>query len=115
MNQNCERWNGGVAALQLFVERRVIDSMKSFLKVVLLVIVAVIAVKLVPLTFALGCVLAAGVLGLIAVGASAIAALAGAVITLVAVLSPIWVPALAIVGLIALIKRCTRRNGGLAV
>ena len=83
--------------------------MKTFLKVVLLLIVALIALKLLPLTFALGCLLAAGLLGLIALGVSTIAAVLGAGIVLAAVLAPIWVPVLLIVGIIALIKRSNGR------
>ena len=85
--------------------------MKTFLKIALLVIVALVTVKLLPAIFGLGCALAAAVLALVAIGASAVAALIGGVIALAAVLSPIWVPALAIVGLIALIKRDSRRSG----
>jgi hypothetical protein len=54
------------------------------------------------------------VLGFIAMAASAIATLVGGAIVLVAVLSPLWVPVLAIVGVIALIRRGTRRSGGIA-
>jgi hypothetical protein len=84
--------------------------MKTFLKIVLLVILAVVAVKFLPLLFGLGCVLAAAVVGLLAVGASAVAALFGTMFALAVLLSPIWVPVLALVGLIALIKRSTRNS-----
>jgi hypothetical protein len=87
--------------------------MKTFLKGVLLVIVALLAVKFLPLIFALGCLLAAAVIGLLAIGASAIAALLGSAIVLAAVLSPVWVPVLAIIGIIALVKRSSRRSAGL--
>lgn len=86
--------------------------MKGFLKVVLLVLLAVIAVKLLPLTFALGCVLALAVLALTAVGVSFIAALVGGVIALVVALSPILIPVLAIVGLVALLKKSNDRPAG---
>ena len=86
--------------------------MKGCLKVVLLVIVALIAVKLLPLIFGLGCLLAGAVLGFIALVASAVAALIGSAIVFAAVLSPIWIPALAIIGLIALVKRSSRRSAG---
>ena len=84
--------------------------MKTFLKVVLLVIAAVIALKLLPLTFALGCLLALGLVGFAVLGVSVISLLLGLVVVLAAVLSPIWVPILAIVGLIALIKRSSKTN-----
>ena len=79
--------------------------MKSFIKFLLIVIIAVIAVKLLPLTFALGCILALALLGMAAFGLSAMAILLAVAITLAAILSPVWIPLLLIVGLIALIKR----------
>ena len=84
--------------------------MKTFLKVVLLVIAALIAVKFLPHLFALGWLLAAAIVGLLAIGASVAAAMFGAMIALVVLLAPIWVPVLALVGLIALIKRSTRNS-----
>jgi len=78
---------------------------KNILKIVLLVVVAVIAVKLLPLTFALGGVLALGLLGMLAVGVSALAILLVGMLALAAVLAPVWIPVLLILGLIALIKR----------
>jgi hypothetical protein len=79
--------------------------MNTFVKVVLLGVAAIIALKLLPLTLALGCVLAAGFFGLVAVGVSAIAALLGAAIVFAAVSSPVWLPVLVAVGIIALCKR----------
>lgn len=84
--------------------------MKSLLKVVLLLIAAVIAVKLLPLTLGLGILLGISLVGLAAVGVSVIALLLGLAVALVAMLSPIWIPVLAIVGLVALIKRSSRRS-----
>jgi hypothetical protein len=85
--------------------------MKTFLKVVLLVIVAVIVVKSLPLLIAAGFALAGALLGFIALAVSALAALVGSAIVLGALLSPIWLPIFALVGLIALIKRGGRKNG----
>lgn len=89
--------------------------MNTFLKVVVLLIVALIVVKVLPLMFGLVCMLAAGMLGLIVMGGSAFAALVGSVVVLAVVMSPLWVPVLLIVGLIALAGRGTRRSGGVAV
>ena len=89
--------------------------MKTFLKVVLLVIVALVALKLLPMIFAFGCLLAAAIVAVLALGGSAIATLFGAMIALAVVLAPIWVPVLALVGLIALIKRGTRNSRVAAV
>src|SRR6188508_914525 len=63
------------------------QGVKNFLKIVLLVIVAIVAVKFLPLIFAFGCVLAGAIVGLIALGGSAIVALLGSIIVLVAVTS----------------------------
>ena len=87
-------------------------DMKGFLKAALLVIVALVAVKLLPLIFGLGCLLAGAVIGCVALVASAVAALIGSAIVLAAVLSPIWIPALAIIGLIVLVKRSSHRSAG---
>jgi hypothetical protein len=82
--------------------------MNTFLKVVLLVIAAVIAIKLLPLAFAVFCLFGGILIGLLALGLSALATMVGLGVAFVAVLSPIWVPLLAIVGIIALIKRSNR-------
>ena len=84
--------------------------MKTFLKIALLVIAALVAVKFLPLIFGLGCLLAAAIVALLAIGASAIATLFGAMIALAVVLSPIWVPLLALIGVIMLIKNGTRNS-----
>src|SRR5437588_10381383 len=89
---------------------RVIRGMQTFLKVVRLVVAALVAIKLLPLTFVLGVVLAVAVLALLAVGVSVIAALLVAAAILLMVLSPIWIPVLIIVGIVALIKRANRRT-----
>jgi hypothetical protein len=87
--------------------------MKTFLKVVLLVIAAVVVVKLLPMIFGLGCLLAGAVFGFIALAASVIAALIGSALVVMLVLSPIWVPILAVVGIIALVKRGPRQSRGI--
>lgn len=88
------------------------EGVKTFFKVVLIliaaVIAAVIAVKLLPLTLALGFGLGLAVVALALAGVGIIAALAVVAIFLAALLSPIWVPVLLLVGLIALIKRASR-------
>jgi hypothetical protein len=92
-----------------------LEGVKTFLKVVLLVLAAVIALKFLPLVFGVGCLLAALLLGGIAFGVSAVAAFVACVIAVLAVLAPIWLPLLALVGLIVLIKRGgTRKNGGVS-
>lgn len=82
--------------------------MKTFLKVLLLVVAVILAVKLLPIAFVIGCAVAALLAGLAVLGVSLAALLLCAALAVVALLSPIWVPVLAIVGVVAL----CRRHGG---
>ena len=79
--------------------------MKTFCKVLIIVAILLIAVKLSPIVFvlALAGLLVAALLG--ALGLSLLAGFAILVIALAAALSPIWIPVLVIVGLIALFKK----------
>jgi hypothetical protein len=104
---------GSIARLQLLIASRVFVDVKTFLKVVLILIAAVIAVKLLPITLALGLALGLAAVGLAIAGVSIVAALAVMAIFLAAILSPVWVPLLLLVGLIALIKRLTRGRSAL--
>ena len=69
--------------------------MKTFLKVLLFVLLGLLAIKLLP--FVLVPVFVAGISLLVV-------ALVALLVTLLAVLSPIWIPVLAVIGLIALIR-----------
>jgi hypothetical protein len=82
-----------------------ISRMKTFLKIALMVLLVVVAVKLSPLILlaALGGLLVAGVVG--ALGLSLVAVLLAVTLALAAVLSPIWVPGLLAVGIISLWRR----------
>jgi hypothetical protein len=82
--------------------------MKTFFKVLLLVVLAVVAIKLLPITLAFGCLLALGVAVLAAIGVSlmAIGTCLGLAIT--ALLAPVWLPLLVALGIIMLIKRSSR-------
>jgi hypothetical protein len=84
--------------------------MNTFLKVFLIVVGAILAVKLLPIAFGLVCGVAALLAGLAILGVSLAALLVCAALVVVAALSPIWVPVLAIVGIVGL----CRRNGGAA-
>ena len=79
--------------------------MKTFLKVLLLSALLVVAIKLSPVIFlgALVGLIAAMVLG--AVGLSLVAALVAVVLALAVALSPVWIPVLIVVGLISLFKK----------
>lgn len=85
--------------------------MNTFLKVLLCVIAVLLALKFLPVLMgfvflgALAALLTAALL-LGGVGAGLLALLAVALVT-VAVLAPIWIPVLVVIGMIALIRRCT--------
>lgn len=86
--------------------------MKQFLKVLLLVVLALIALKFLPLTFGLGCVLAVALIVLAALGVSIMAAATVVVLVLAALAAPIWIPVLLLFGLIAIIRKANRRAAG---
>lgn len=79
--------------------------MKTFLKVLLLAALLVLAIKLSPVLFlsALAGLVVAAVLGV--VGLSFIAGLLAVLLALTVALSPIWIPVLVIMGLVALFRR----------
>ncbi|MBI3886426.1 MAG: hypothetical protein HY302_11965 [Opitutae bacterium] len=79
--------------------------MKTFLKIALIVVLALIALKLSPVLFVGAAVglLAAAVLG--AVGISLVLALLAIVIALALALAPIWIPVLIVMGLISLFRK----------
>ncbi|MCX6953485.1 MAG: hypothetical protein NTV51_15150 [Verrucomicrobia bacterium] len=82
--------------------------MNTFLKVLLILVAVVVAVKLLPIAFVVRCVAAGLLAGLAVLGVSLAALLLCAALAVAAILSPIWVPVLAIVGIVAL---CKRSNG----
>jgi hypothetical protein len=107
-------WQVASAPLQLFAAGRVLVGMKTFLKVLLVIAVAVLAVKLLPLTLALGFALGLTLLIVGVLGVSALAVLLCVAIGLVALLSPLWIPVLALVGVLALIKKLGRNGASVA-
>ncbi len=78
--------------------------MKTFLKVLLVAALLVIAIKLSPVIFigAILWLLAAAVLG--SVGLSLVAAFLAVALALVVALAPIWIPVLCVIGLIKLFR-----------
>jgi len=98
--------NGSQSAT--FRRRPGFRNMKAFLKILLLVVACIVAVKLLPVTLALGVGLAAVVGVVVVLGFSALAVLVCGALALAAVLAPIWLPVLLLVGIIALVKRCGR-------
>jgi hypothetical protein len=96
-------------------------SMKTFLKVVLILIAAVIVVKLLPalvlvgglslgglMLVGLGLLAVGGVLG--ALGLSVAAALLVVALVVAVALSPVWVPVLVVVGIVAFVRKLSRRT-----
>jgi hypothetical protein len=79
--------------------------MKTFLKITLIVVLAVLALKCLPLVLvgALAGLLIAALLGV--VGVSLLAALLAVVLGFAFALSPIWIPVLIVMGAISLFKK----------
>lgn len=79
--------------------------MKTFLKILLVAVLLVLAIKFSPVLFflALAGLIGAVVLG--AVGISLLAALVAVLLAFALALSPIWIPVLVIVGLVSLFRR----------
>ncbi|HEY1109015.1 MAG TPA: hypothetical protein VGE76_10295 [Opitutaceae bacterium] len=88
--------------------------MKTFLKVLCLVVLAVVAIKLLPATIGVAFLVGLALVALIAAGFSVLAGVALAGLILAAVLSPIWVPVALLVGFIALVRRVMRKPAPLA-
>jgi len=82
--------------------------MKTFLKVLLIAALLIVAIKLSPVIFvgAFVGLIAAAVLGV--VGISLVAALAAVLLAFAVALSPIWIPVLAVVGIVSLFRKGER-------
>ena len=79
--------------------------MKTFLKVALIFVLVLVALKLLPIALVFGGVLGAALLAAMALGLSFVVAALCALLAVAAVLSPLWVPVLAIVGIVSLCRR----------
>lgn len=79
--------------------------MKTFLKVLLIAALLIVAIKLSPVLFvgALLGLIAAAVLG--AIGISLVAGLLAVLIALTVALAPIWIPVLVVMGLVSLFRK----------
>ncbi len=97
-----------LTSLKLFGELRGTPGMNTFLKILLLVVVAILAVKMLPLTLALGFMLGLALVVMLVLGLSAVTILLGLGVLFGALLSPIWLPILALVGAVALARRLSR-------
>ncbi|MBA3849888.1 MAG: hypothetical protein C0502_07815 [Opitutus sp.] len=85
--------------------------MNIFLKILLVAVLLVLAIKFSPVLFFFGLVglFTAAILGV--VGLSLLVALLAVVLAFAIALSPIWIPVLAIIGLISLFKRSGGSSG----
>lgn len=79
--------------------------MNTFLKVLLIVIGVIVALKVLPFALVMGGLALAGIAAAAIAGFSLVAAFLVAAFLVTVLLSPIWVPVLAIVGVIALCRR----------
>ena len=82
--------------------------MKTFLKVILIAALLIVAIKISPVLF-LGAfvgLLVAAVLGMI--GISLLAGLVAVVLALAVALSPIWIPVLCVIGIVSLFRKADR-------
>lgn len=83
--------------------------MKTFLKIGLILVAVVVAIKLLPAALVLGGVVA-GVAALLALaGFLTASGLLGAGLLLTLLLTPIWLPVLVVMGLIALARKICGR------
>ena len=82
--------------------------MKTFLKILLVAVLLVVALKLSPLLFLAAFIGLIGAVVLGAVGFSLVAALLAVAIAFAVALSPIWIPVLVVMGLISLFKKDAR-------
>lgn len=84
--------------------------MKTFLKVLLMAAILIIAIKFSPVIFVgvIVSLLVAGVLGV--VGVSLVAALLAVLLAFAVALSPIWIPVLVIMGLVSLFRKTDERT-----
>ena len=82
--------------------------MKTFIKVLLIAALLIVAIKLSPVIFvgAFVGLIAAAFLG--AVGISLVVALAAVLLAFAVALSPIWIPVLAVVGIVSLFRKSER-------
>lgn len=79
--------------------------MKNFFKALLIVALVVVALKLSPVIFAAALAGVGAALLLGTIGLSVVAVLFGVLLLAALVLSPVWVPILAICGLIGLFRK----------
>lgn len=95
-------------ALKLFVGSPCSVGMKTFLKVLLIAALLVIAIKVSPVLFvaAFAGLVVAAVLGV--VGISLLAGLVAVLLSLAVALSPIWIPVLCVVGIVSLCRKTDR-------
>ncbi len=84
--------------------------MKTFLKIALIVLAVLVMIKLLPITLLAGCAIGVAAVIALMVGVSAAAAILCIAALFLAVLSPIWLPIVAVIGIISLFRRNKRAS-----
>jgi hypothetical protein len=90
--------------------------MKTFLKILLFVVVGLVVIHVFPILFVpvmigfvalmvVGALMMGGVAAIAGVGLALLAGLLAVALVILAVLAPVWLPVLAIVGLVSLCRR----------
>lgn len=84
------------------------SAMKTFIKVLLVALLVIVAIKLCPLILLAALVTLLGALLLGTLGLSALAGVLLVALLVAVVLSPLWVPVLLVVGIVALWRKSRR-------
>lgn len=82
--------------------------MKTFLKIALIALAVLVLIKLLPFTLIAGCIIGAVAAIALVVGVSSAAAILCVAALFLAVLSPIWLPVAAVIGIVSLVRRNKR-------
>lgn len=101
--------NKVLAAAATFLGVPCFQDMKTFLKVSLIIVLSLLAIKFIPFMFlgAMDGLLIAALLGMLGLGL--VAALLAVAVALALALSPIWIPVLVVMGVISLFKKLNER------
>lgn len=79
--------------------------MNTFVKVLLIALLVVVALKLLPFTLVLVAILGAITFAVLVAGASTLALLVCMALAASLLLAPLWIPILAVIGIVSLVRR----------
>ena len=101
------RWGAGITggAVATFGGQPCFQNVKTFLKILLFAVVALMFVHFCPLLLVPLALVAGGAVTVAAAGLSVVAGLLAVALVVLALLAPIWLPLLALLGLISLCRR----------